>query len=1150
MTNMTTKKTLNIVILFLAVFLFGYVGQAQTLSSLHTQEGSREFYIDEGASLKSALEKLEKHYNVGLLYHTSIVEKVTIRQSAHLSLNIEEALSFLLKGTDLSFKSLNPKTYGIYKNALFNPQVLESEIQQTITGTVTDAQTGEALPGVNVVVVGSDESTGGIIGTTTDIDGFYELNVPDDLNTLTFSYVGYLSSRVEIDNRSVVNVELNPDVAGLEELVVVGYAVQRKINQTGSVSTIQSDKIVEVPSPNLGQTLTGKAPGVFTRQNQGVPGNDGVSLSIRGYNSPLVLVDGVETDNWNRIDPNEISSISILKDASAAVYGSRAGNGVILITTKRGIAREASRITYTTNTSFQAPTTLPQFVDSWQFAELLREGEFNQDLAYTYTEEEVQIFKEGNNPDYPNTNWHGLVLRDWAPMQTHNLGVSGGSEQLNYYISAGFLDQGSLYESKDLSFERYNFRSNIDAKITESLMASMDLAYMKEMRDQPQGSLGNIWTDLNLARPDFHATLPDPDRGAAYAGFNVRNPLAQTYQRYAGFVDDRRERFTGKIALRYEIPRLEGLIATARLNYSIHNTYDKTQDKPFEVLQYNDATQTYSSIGFNGQNKLTETSARYTEFFPMVQLNYDQSFGGDHTVGGLFVAEWLDTERNFYIAEKIDLLSLNLPYLFAGSSENVTANGFTTETGRASYVGRLNYSYKSKYLLEGTLRADATHKFREDNRWGYFPSISAGWRISAESFMDRFSGLDELKLRASYSQTGLDDVAAFQYLTGYEIRSGGGDFAINELFVIGSNTYRLIETTGLPNPNITWLEMTSYNVGLDGSFYGGLFGFEIDFFYRLVDNRFGQPLESFPSTFGATLPQLNINTTDDRGFEVLLTHRNIVSTDFFYSVEGSFSFGREKYVDWSEPNYEDPDEIRIFRNEGNFTNRRIGYLSDGIFMNQEEIDNHPIDQDQVDNSTLRPGDIKYIDLNGDGIIDWRDQDEIGYGAFPDIIFAMNLTAGYKGFRLSALLQGASMFDMHNQIHPFNNFSKPWDFHAKYRWQPDPNDKTVNINPNAKLPALLGDGVGRSPNNERTSDFWVADATYIRLKELTLSYTLPGNWINAVGFQNIQLSVSGTNLLTISNMGIFKNSIDPEAVSNEGRLYPPVKTLSMGLKLEI
>lgn len=714
-------------------------------------------------------------------------------------------------------------------------------------------------------------------------------------------------------------------------------------------------------------------------------------------------------------------------------------------------------------------------------------------------------------------------------------------------MTVGYLDQSSIYRSGDLSFNRYNARSNVDAQITDRLSASLDMSFRNEIRHAPQTSLDNIWINLKTALPVWSASLPDPTRGGAYSGFLERSPVAQTVSDLTGFNDDIQRYFTGKISLKYKVPGIKGLEANAALNYSINNKYNKIQDKPFEVLTYDHANQQYISWGTNGANSLSETSSQYTQLYPLVSLSYDRNFG-NHSVRGFLLAEGIDTDYFFMSAGRVDLLSTEVPYLFAGSPDNLTNNGGATETGRISYVGRANYSYKEKYLLEGTFRFDASHKFPEDSRWGFFPSISAGWRVSEEPFIKTNAAwIDNLKLRASYSKSGNDNVEAFKYLTGYEILT-----ATSSVYVFGSDVYRLIRSTGLPNPDITWLDMTNYNVGLDGTFMQGLLGFEFDLFYRVTDNIFGEPLKSYPSTFGATLPQLNLNSTDDRGFELTLTHRNKIGNNFSYNVAGSVSLAREKYRRWSESPYEDPDEIRIYQKTGKYTNRWIGYKSDGIFMSQEEIDNHPINQDQAGNTTLRPGDIKYIDLNNDEIIDWRDQDVIGYGTFPDLTYGLNVQMQYKGFSVSALFQGASLFNsmIADVLRiPLQNLGNPSDFHYKYRWQPDPENPDVNINPNAKLPAILGDGTGTSTNNNKASDFWLQDASYLRLKNFNIGYSLPRKLINRIGFQDVNVNVAGSNLFTFSKLGIYKKSLDPEATDTQ-KFYPPVKTISFGLNVTL
>ncbi|GAB1474034.1 TonB-dependent receptor [Bacteroidota bacterium] len=1007
---------------------------------------------------------------------------------------------------------------------------------RSISGKVTDT-TGVAIPGVTVNVVGTTKST------ITDIEGKYQLTNLSQSASLTFTFMGMKSQTINITDKDVINVVMKEESIGIDGIVVVGYSSQRKVNLTGSVSTVRSEELTKVPTANISDAIVGKAPGLFAKQDTGVPGSDYSNLSIRGFGSPLILVDGIET-SWTRMDPSEIESISVLKDAAAAIYGARAGNGVILITTKRGVVNKPS-ITYSLNTSFQSPTTIPEFVSSAKYAELLREGQFNYNLPFTYSEEDIAKFKAGNDPDYINENWYNAAFRKWSPMQSHTLSVRGGNDNVKYYITVGYLNQSGTYKSGDLNFSRYNVRSNVDAQITKRLSASIDLSYRNEIRNAPQTSLDNIWINLKTALPVWRATLPDPDKGGAYSGFLERSPVAQTISKMTGFNYDLQRYLTGKISLKYKIPGIEGLEANASLNYSVNNKFSKVQDKPFNLYSYDYKTQTYIPWGTNGANRLDEQSSLYTQLYPLLSLNYDRKFN-DHSVQGLLLAEAIDTDFAFLSAGRVDLLSLEVPYLFAGSPENLINNGGAEKTGRMSYVGRGNYSYKGKYLLEGTFRFDASHKFPSGSRWGFFPSVSAGWRLSEEPFIkENLPWVDNLKLRLSYSKAGNDNVEAFKYLTGYEIISG-----TTNVYVFGSDVYRLIRSTGLPNEEITWLDMTSYNAGLDASFLKGKLSFELDFFWRITENIFGQPLESYPSTFGATLPQVNLNSTDDRGFELKLTHRNSVGSDFSYNLTGSFSLARERYRRWSENPYDDPDEIRIFQKTGKFTNRWIGYKSDGLFMSKDEILNHPINQDQAGNTTLKPGDIRYKDLNDDKVIDWRDQDVIGYGTFPDITFGLNIDLRYKNFSLSALFQGASLFNsmIADAIRgPLTNQGNAFEFQYKHRWQPDLSNPNVNINPNVKLPAIYPEGTNN--NNNKASDFWLQDATYLRLKNLNISYTLPEKLVKAIGFQDINLFVAGNNLLTLSKLGIYKKSIDPEATDYQ-KFYPPVKTVSFGINVTL
>ncbi len=1010
--------------------------------------------------------------------------------------------------------------------------------QQSITGIVVD-DSGGSLPGVTVVIQGT--STGAV----TNIDGVYALEAQADA-VLLFSFVGMRVIEEPVDGRTTINVTMYVDAIGIEEIVAVGYGTQKKVNMTGSVVSIQSDDLVKAPVANVSEILSGRSPGLFTKTPDAVPGADGSTLSIRGFGSPLVIVDGVEM-SFSRLDPNDIESISVLKDAAAAIYGSRAGNGVILVVTKRGKVGKPT-INYHGNVSFQQPTRLPKWVSSAKFAELMREGEFNRDIPYTFTEEDIQKYQEGTDPNYPSQDWYGALFNDWGKMQQHNVTIRGGSEKVKYFVSTGLQDQASLFASGDWDFKRYNARANLDAEITEDFSIQFDMAFRMEIRDEPTADLGATWTDLRTAQPIYPAQLPDSQYGA-YSGFSQRSPLAQMTKDLSGSRYDERQYFDAKINLRYDFKWVDGLSANASFAYRTYNEYRKSLNKPFDVMGYDYDTEDYTYFGTNGNNTLNERFRKYQKLYPTIRIDYANTFG-DHDVSAFILGETIDTDYLQIDAGRLDLLSTDIPYLFAGSSDNITNNGYANETGRASVVGRANYAYKGKYLLEATMRYDASHKFPEDTRWGLFPSVSAGWRISEESFLANAGSLDNLKLRASFSQAGYDQgVDPFKYLTGYEIRTG-----TTNKYLIGNSLGRIITTTGLPNSTITWQDMTSYNVGVDATLWQGKLGVEFDVFYRLREGIFGTPIEQYPSTFGATLPQVNINSTDDRGFELTLSHRNKIG-NVTYSISPNISYAREKYVKWEQDiDVDDPDDVRINQREGNYTNRWMGYVSDGMFTSQEQIDNHPVDQDQNGNTSLRPGDIIYKDISGpdqepDGVIDWRDRDEVGYGTFPDLYFGMNTEVQWKNFSLTALFQGAGMFNMNPSSamkFAFSNWSTPLEYQYEYRAQLS-EDRSYIINPDkAELPPIDGTGAGFTANNNKTSDFYLQNNAYIRLKTLNLSYNLPKEWMKKIGFQRIQAYVAGTNLLTFSSMGIFNDSFDPEGGYN----YPPVKAITLGINVTL
>ena len=1035
--------------------------------------------------------------------------------------------------------------------------------QDAISGTITDSS-GTPLPGVSVLVQGTT------VGTSTDFDGKYKIKASQE-DVLTVSYLGFKTQTVTVGASTTYNLSLEEDASELDEIVVVGYGTQRKADLTGAVGVVKAAALVEAPVGSASQLLAGRVAGVVTTQESGVPGNDATSFSIRGFATPLVLVDGIATE-FNRIDPNDIESISILKDAAAAIYGIRGGNGVVLVTTKRGKSG-APKISFSTNTTFQTATVLPNKVDSWDYVSLIREGAANigADVDADYPEEDIEKYKNAIDPSYANTDWYDVIFNDMTPMVQHNLSVRGGSEDVKYFTSLGMQDQESAFNSGDLNFKRYNARVNLDAKINDNLDFTVDLSYKREDRDSPGVSISEMYNQLETSKPMFPAALPDPDR-AAWGGFQPRAPYAATQKRFGGFNDDVRELLIGRIALNYKFQSIEGLSAKAMLNYKSLNTSKKTLKKPYEIFSYSYENDEYTSQGIkNGESSVREDYRKNRELFPSFQLNYKQKFG-DHSLDALALVESIDRRNETFFARRVDLISTDIPYLSSGAKEEQTTGSEASEQGLMSYVGRLNYKFKNKYFLSATMRADASaHMFPENSRWGYFPSLSGAWKISSESFMQNFDALNLLKVRASYSKSGMDsggNLTPFSWMSGFDITGAN--------YIVDGGSGQGIITRGIGNKDVTWLEFNNYNLGLDGRFWNGKLGFELNVFYRKTTNIFTAPLETVPFTFGLSnnqLPPLNYNEESARGFDVLISHDNRINENLSYSVSANFGFNRRKRdkvledlvdVDALDPaDYADDaayqlavnngnDFNRINGREGNWTNRAFGYVSDGLFASQAEIDNHPIDQDQNGNSTLLPGDIKYKDINGDGVITNNDRDVIGYGGTPNINFGLNLGATYKAFSFSALFQGVTNVNMNftgGARGAFqNNNSVPYDYQLKHRFVYDAATDS-NTNPDALFPMVSSDGV--NTNNLKTSDFWYKDASYVRLKSLNVNYSLPKDVISKIGISKLDIYVSGTNLFTWSKLGVFKDTFDPEGPINQnGRSYPIIKTYSLGLKVSL
>jgi TonB-linked SusC/RagA family outer membrane protein len=993
--------------------------------------------------------------------------------------------------------------------------------QQTISGTVTDVTTGELLQGVSILIEGT--TTGAI----TDAKGQYSISVPNPNAVLVFSFIGYLTEKVVVLNQTTIDIKLSPDIKKLEELVVVGYGMQKKGNLTGSVASVKSDELTVAPVASTVNTLAGRLPGLISVQSTGKPGSDQAALSIRGFGEAIWIVDGVET-NFNIIDQNQIESISILKDGSASIYGARAGNGVILVTTKRG---NNHKPTFSVNSSYtlQGITAMAHPVNAGQYCEIENEKRTNQGLEPIYSQEQIQKYYSGTDPQYPNTDWFKETINKWAPEQQHNISIRGGSDKIKYYGFFGYLDQETFWKKNGGNYDRYNLQSNIDAKITDNLSIQLDLSAVVEnsifsLRPQDAGT-NSLWQDLWNSLPIYPASLPDPTKYSYANGQGVGSiKLSSNYDIY-GYNKSNKQNLKGTFVLNYKIPQIKGLSAKAFVNYLQSESNSKEFTKPYSFYTYDAVNNVYSLAGSLGtQAQLYEYRNGAKTITGQLSLNYDNTFGTKHHFTALALYECINYTKDYLAAGREGFLTSAIDQLFVGSSDKSFADGSESENGRASYVGRINYSYSEKYLMEATIRADASAAFSSQNRWGYFPSVSLGWRLNQEVFMKNISAIDELKIRASYGSSGLDDVGLFQYLSGYKL---------DGYWLFGNSTEKGIVSTGLSNPDLTWETIKIYNLGTDFSFWNRkLFG-TAEVFYRALEGIPATRNGSLPSTFGASLPQENLNSQNSRGFEFSLGTRGNLN-GFNYEINGNISWSRSKWDHYEEQEYTDPDQIRINKKSGKWTDIWIGYKSDGLFTSQDEISNLKFTYPSG-NAGLKPGDIKYVDVNNDGKLDWRDQVEIGKGTTPHWMVGGTINLKYKDFDLSSLLQGAFGYSNYIQLqHGGINYSRTL---YKLRWS-EKNNSAGAFEPR------LG---GASTNTSITSDHFFKKTAYVRLKTLSIGYNVPPKIIGKYKIERLRIYFAGTNLLTYNKLKDF--DVDPEAPSsNAAYYYPQQRTISMGANL--
>lgn len=980
-----------------------------------------------------------------------------------------------------------------------------------VKGYIT-SENGKSIEGVSVR---HKEST---IGTSTDEEGKFEISIPGK-GILVFTHVGSVTREIAVSAQTTLNIILAEQNKSLNEVVVVGYGTQRKKDLTGTVATIGGKDLQVAPTPSLFNNLAGKLPGVIVTQGSGQPGYDQPNFSIRGAstfgsNEALVLVDGIERP-YSRIDPNDIESVTVLKDAaSAAVYGARAANGVVLITTKQGRSGKP-QVSYTGTYGIQKPTVRAKMMSAYEYAKYFNEARMNSGLPALFTAADVEKYRLGNDPDYPNTDWWAESVRKSAPTQQHNLTLQGGTDQIKYIFSLGHLNQSGLYELS--SFKRNNLRTNINFKISQNLSIIVDMAGRVENTSQSAENF-LAWRYMLNANPTLPAHVPDSvEKGGL--GFNGLNgsPIGRFH--FSGY-DRRASTFLQSTAeINYKLPWIKGLSAKARFAYDKNDFQGKVFKTPHTYYIYDKVNKKYTSAKSLNSPTLDENRQSGTVSTVQFFLNYDQKFSR-HNLSGLLLYEQNEAAYSNISAYREGFLSPAIDQIFGGSNLNKNNGGSASQTARQGYVGRVNYNFAEKYLFQANFRYDGSYNFAPDKRWGFFPAVSAAWRISEEGFMKNISFLSNLKVRASYGQFGNDRISPFQYLTGY-VFSGG--------YVTGSNVFNTgIVDAGLPNRNVTWETATNTDIGLDMSFFNGKLETEATYFYKHTKDILLQRSGSVPASFGAVLPSENIGIVDNRGVEFMVRYTK--TGKLTYSVEGNVTHAKSKVIFSDEP----PNTAERIRRTGRPFSQTYGLVAQGFFQDQKEIDTWAI-QDGQGNKSLKPGDIKYQDINNDGKVDGFDTKHIGKSGTPEYVFGFNLSTSYKGFGITANFQGATGFNRYLLLDPFliNQNALAVNINA---WRPD--------NTNAPFPRLTA---GLTPNNNQVSSHWLVDNTYLRLRNAEIFYSLPKSLVDRVGMKSVRFFVSGNNVLTFSK----RDYVDPELLEVPGGnviSYPHLKSYNFGINV--
>jgi TonB-linked SusC/RagA family outer membrane protein len=1137
------RKYLRIMKLTFLLLLLGLM----SFASVTYSQATRLSFESKNATIESVFKKIESLSEFKFAYNSTKLDVEKIISLKVENQTINAILDKILGAADLQYKIVDRYIIITDENAGKN-NLLENigQQQKSISGKVTDSN-GGSLPGVSVVVKGSTT------GTITDANGNYSLsNVPENA-TLQFSFVGMKGQEIVVGGKSTINVELAEDAIGIEEVVAIGYGVQKRTTITGSISTIKGEELAAIPVPNISQSIAGKLAGVSMRPNGGQPGFDSPDIHVRGIvttgnNAPLVVVDGVKRNNINQIDPSTIESVTILKDAAAtAPYGIGGANGVILITTKKGKTGKPV-VRFSSSYGLQNPTYLPNMLNAVDYMTLQNEGYYNQTPNGTTPPNDPKLIADYNKLHqddpykYPDANFVDVFNMN-SPMQNYNVELSGGTGKLNYHAGLGYFDQKGIFDP--INYKRYNYNISLEIQATKTTKVGISLHGSIEHTNQLDP--GENTQDGHLFRA-FYKFIPTQalvyPGGDKWGESSASSPMAAINSE--GYNKLERNSLLASMSIEQQLPFIKGLSVKGVFSYDPTQQYNKQWHLPFIYHKINLSEKPYSfteAMTLQEGNSLPYSwlsvqNNRWFNYTYQGYINYNRAFG-NHNLTGLIVAEarnssndWFNARRNNFA---IDIDELNLGSSNKLDYDNGGASGTGSEIG---YVYRLGYSFKDKYMFEASGRYDGHYYFAPGKRWGYFPAFSAAWRISEENFAKSWTNLNSLKLRGSWGKSGMLAGSAFQYLAGYDLRGNAYAFG-NSALVQGSRVPREA------NPEITWEISTKLDIGFDLTMWDGLLDLSFDYFHENRDGMLLAPQVTLPVEYGLALSEENKGRMSNDGIELNMGTRKKLNNGIELAITGNISYAMNKMLEVFETAAQKNNPNRTLTGQPFGT--PYGFKALGLFSTADDkngdgiIDAANDGYNVIQFGVLHPGDIKYADLSGpdgkpDGKIDSNDEARIGYPVYPAMTFGITPEMNWKNFDVILFFQGSAMSSINTyqfMTSPFeNNGSNTAYEYFDNRWTED--------NQNAKYPRATPSPYA---NNNKGSDFWMVNTSFLRLKTATIGYTVPKTITDKLQIAGVRVYASGQNLFTFSKI----KHVDPEmGYTHRENAYPVMKTTTFGL----